>query len=107
MKQAIIFSMIFLSTYAVGFSSDLTFKDTKSDSPENNLIVDNGGPKAYFQLNHDYRYHEIQGIDDKISGSQDNSGNNLELEKTDSPDNEESEDVRSHMIAGAMGIGIF
>jgi hypothetical protein len=107
MRQAIILSMIFFLTFADGFSADYTVKDPKSNSPEKNLVVDNESRKADFQQKQDYTYNDIQGVVNNITDIQDKSGINSELEKTDSPENKESEEARSDMIAGAMGIGIF
>ena len=99
--------MIFLLIFSEGFSADYTVKDAKSYSPEKDHIITNGDQKADFQLKQEYTASDIQGIVNNIGDIEDYSGNKLELEKTDSPDNKDSEQVRSNMIAGAMGIGIF
>jgi hypothetical protein len=107
MKQTIIISMIFLIAVAKGFSADFTIKDNKSDSPPNNHITSDGVQNAEFQIQEDYTYNKVQPIGNSNIDRPNILENNLELEETDLSNNEVSEQARSDMIAGAMGIGIF
>ena len=106
MKQTIIILMVCVVAVAKGFSADFDYKSVTSNSAQNERVSSERSQTVDSKLNNDFTDVSIQ-VKNNIADETMDVEVNLTSDKTDSSNKERTEEVRSEMIAGAMGIGIF
>jgi hypothetical protein len=106
MKQTILILMVSFVAVTKGIATDFDFKNVNSNTAQHNQVTSNRSQNTIIHFNQDYIDESNQGTSDSVNEKLDVVVN-PESEKTDSSNKEESEQPRSEMIAGAMGIGIF
>jgi preprotein translocase subunit SecF len=102
MKQTIIILIVCVVAVAKGFSANFDYKSVTSHSAQSKQLTSDLIQIAYTPLHTNYR---SEGNHDTNNGAKEIF--NKVSEESNSSNSNESEQARSEMIAGAMGIGIF